>query len=129
MYNRKPNVIAGLKQMGFEHPTNIQVCFYSLVFICLFHFNYFEIVFQSYLPTMLGTHGNVLAQSCSGSGKGIAVIALMLNHANKNIGYPHIIGIVHTSEVAHQINEKMLAMMKSQTEKYTVHLAVTGQNS
>lgn len=77
---------------------------------------------------MLGMRGNVLAQSYSGSGKRIAMAVLMLSCVNKNVGYPHIIGIVHTSEAAHQLNETVLAMMKGQTI-YTVHLAVTGQKS
>lgn len=77
---------------------------------------------------MLEHRGNVLAQACSGNGKRIAMAALILSRANKNFRYPHILGVVSTSEAALQLKQAMLTMMTGQL-KFTVHSAVEGETS
>lgn len=83
--------------------------------------------FQSYLPDLLRDRSNVLAQSYSGSGKGITMAALLLSNVKENIKYPHIVGVVPTNAAALQLNKMVLAMM-GRNKIYTVHVAVTGKN-
>lgn len=102
-FSRKPNLLKGVYEMGFNAPSKIQ---------------------ETALPTLLADPPqNLIAQSQSGTGKTAAFVLAMLSRVNSDKKYPQVLCLSPTYELAVQTGEVAAHMAKFCSEieiKYAV---------
>lgn len=92
IYFRKPNLLKGVYEMGFNTPSKIQ---------------------EAALPTLLADPPqNLIAQSQSGTGKTAAFVLAMLSKVDTSKKYPQVLCLSPTYELAIQTGEAAAHMAK-----------------
>jgi len=104
--NLDSRLLKGVYAMGFNNPSKIQ---------------------ESALPTLLADPPqNMIAQSQSGTGKTAAFVLAMLSRVNPDLGYPQVLCLCPTYELAIQIGEVADNMSQFYPE-LTIRYAVRGE--